>query len=165
MPLEDPLYRPDDLDDAFEVREARGRRSSEHWALLIVSSVCVLGLALFPVLLSPDERGYGTHEQLGFDPCFPLAAWNVPCPGCGVTTSVTHITHGNVLASLRAQPLGFLLAVGSVVAFLFLWSEHLRGRDAWNRVALWGWPRIFRGSITVMALAWLYKIAAVRGWL
>jgi len=152
-----------DPEDDFEAE--RPRRASEHWAVLAVASLGALGLALFPLLFAPDARGYGTHEQLGLKPCYPLEAWRFPCPGCGVTTSIAHATRGDLLGALSAQPFGLALALSALAFFLWALVGQIRGCDLWLDLVRWNWPRLLQGSLGLMALAWLYKIAAVRGWL
>jgi len=117
------------------------------------------------VFVPPDPRGYGTHEMLGMRPCMPMELWNVPCPGCGVTTSVTHAATGDLLGSLRVQPFGFLLVVGLVAFVLWAWIGHFRGRDLWDRLQEFRWSRWASILGALMALAWIYKTAVVRGWI
>jgi hypothetical protein len=125
----------------------------------------VLVLIVLGVFVDPDPRGFGTHERLGLPPCKPMLWWNVPCPGCGVTTSVALAAHGRFWASIRNQPFGFIVAM-AVPAFAAwcLWHA-LRGRDLNNalhsvRVGRWGF--VLAGA---MMLAWIYKVALVRHWI
>ena len=37
--------------------------------------------------IEPDQRGYGTHEQVGLPPCTFIRVFNVRCPTCGMMTS------------------------------------------------------------------------------
>lgn len=90
------------------------------WALLALASGSVLALAR---LLEPAAEGIGTHTQLGLPPCGFLALFSLPCPACGLTTSFAHLARLDVLASLRAHPLGLPL-FALVCAF---WVRALRG--------------------------------------
>jgi len=140
------------------------RRSAEH-AILLTGATAALGvLALFGLFVKPDPRGFGTHEALGLPPCFPLEHWNVPCPGCGVTTSVAIAAHGHVVRSFLTQPFGALLALSVPCVFVWAWSVHLRGRDL--RVELGRLPagRIALVIVAIATCAWIYKLALVRGW-
>lgn len=74
----------------------------------------VAALASWPVValsawLSPDRRGFGTHQQLGLPPCSFEAVTHVPCPGCGLTTSFTNMAHLHVVDAFRAHLMGPLL--------------------------------------------------------
>jgi hypothetical protein len=143
--------------------EAPGR-SREHGLVLLLA--CALPVALYVVgrWLDPDPRGWGTHEQLGFRPCYPMARWNVPCPGCGVTTALALAAHGEPLAALRTQPFGPVL--GAVTLLFALWAllQHVRGRDVVAELPRLPWRAILKTLATLGLLAWLYKIALVRGW-
>lgn len=141
------------------------RRSAEHVVLLAGATAALGLLALFALFVKPDPRGFGTHEALGLPPCLPIELWNVPCPGCGVTTSVALAAHGNVGQSFANQPFGALLALSVPFAFAWAWVLHLRGRDL--RVELGRLPagRVAIGIVVVASVAWLYKLALVRGWL
>ena len=141
------------------------QRSTEHVILLAGVSAALGVLALFGMFVKPDPRGFGTHELLGLPPCLPMDRWNVPCPGCGVTTSIALAAHGQVVRGFLNQPFGALIALAVPVVFVWAWALHLRGRDL--RVELARWPAGPVGLVIVAlaALAWLYKLALVRGWL
>src|SRR5215204_441754 len=51
--------------------------------LITVACLCVF---LFAAYLTPNPDGTATHTALGFNNCQFLAASNVPCPTCGMTT-------------------------------------------------------------------------------
>lgn len=146
----------------------RSRRTAEHRLLVGAVVLGLLALVGLGVFLEPDARGYGTHERLGFAPCLPMERWNVPCPGCGVTTAVTHAAHGELGASLRVQPFGLLLFVGSLGFAGWALTAHLRGRDLWLELRALprrGWARVGGVVGVLFVAAWVYKLAAVRGWL
>jgi hypothetical protein len=63
--------------------------------------------------LEPASRGYGTHQQLGLPPCTMQMLAGLPCPGCGMTTSWSYVTRGEVIASMKSNLGGFLLAIYS----------------------------------------------------
>jgi hypothetical protein len=93
-----------------------------------------------------------------------MKLWNVPCPGCGVTTSVALAARGRLLASFENQPFGLLVAL--FLAGFAVWAPvaHILGRDLWQdllsvRADRWG-PIL----ILIALLAWVYKLALVRGW-
>ena len=142
----------------------RAARSTEHWVILAVALLGIVGLLVLGLLVDPDPRGFGTHEKLGLPPCRTIDWWGIPCPGCGVTTSVSLAAHGDLLGSLRTQPFGLVsaacVALGSAWALL----ATLAGRDLYAdlRAANLRPPAIVLGVL--MAGSWAYKLAVVRGW-
>lgn len=144
--------------------DAVRRRSREHGLVLAACLVAPIALFVLGRLLEPDPRGWGTHEQLGFQPCWPMSHWNVPCPGCGVTTAVTLTAHGRLLEALRTQPFGPILLAGSLAAASCALVVHARRRDLRDAVTRLPWRLIGGTLATTALLAWIYKLALLRGW-
>ena len=136
------------------------RRSSEHRYVLIAAAVVGLGMLVAGTFLSADPRGVGTHEQLGLPPCMTLELWGVPCPGCGVTTSVTLASHGRFADSFRTQPLG--LALWFLGAAFVLWSAigHLVGVDLGRALRRMRTGPLVSVLVVIAGAAWIYKIFA-----
>lgn len=61
--------------------------------------------------LNPEERGLGTHQQLGLPPCSLRLLAGVRCPACGMTTSWSYFARGNWVSSVSTNAGGFLLAL------------------------------------------------------
>src|SRR5688572_13557470 len=80
-------------------------------------SLAVLSVLVCGLLLKPSSTGTGTHRQLGYHPCTFLKTTNLPCPSCGMTTSVSWFSRGKWLASFYVQPGGFLLALACGAIF------------------------------------------------
>jgi hypothetical protein len=98
------------------------------WKRLLAAGIAAacLTMLLFGMKLNPNgEKGISTHMQLGLPACQFEKQTGLPCPSCGFTTSVTYFAHGNVLASIYVQPMGFVIAlfaaatvwVGGYIAF------------------------------------------------
>jgi hypothetical protein len=152
------------VDEALSAPRAT-RRSQEHWILLAGS---VGAFAIFIVLAlwsHPDPRGFGTHEQLGLPACGMMAWTGIPCPGCGVTTSIALFAHGRFLESLRNQPLGFLVALAIPLCALWTIASHFLGRDLARDAALLRVKPFVIALFVVIAAPWIYKIALVKGWI
>lgn len=154
MPPPRPAIRAGATDRAL-----RNRRRVAA-GIVFLATASVLGVAAW---LTPDPSGVGTHLQLRMVPCGWTTGLGIPCPTCGMTTAFAAAAEGSLLASLKAQPLGFLLAVATSVAavvsaFVVVTGSavgghlvHLLGRRT-------GWIVLF------LALAsWIYKIAAFKG--
>ncbi|MEX1025842.1 MAG: DUF2752 domain-containing protein [Planctomycetota bacterium] len=103
-------------------------KSLIHWALL-GSVPLVAAVLLWLSRIEPDPRGFGTHEQLGLASCLPMRLWDVPCPGCGVTTSVALALHGRLWDSFVNQPFGALVAVLLALYLVVVPLAHFRGAD------------------------------------
>jgi hypothetical protein len=145
------------------VEPARPRRSREHWLVLACALALPVALLVLGRALEPDPRGWGTHEQLGFQPCLPMRAWNFPCPGCGVTTSVALAARGRPLAALRTQPFGLVALTAALATAAWALLGHARGCDLQAELARVRWRRWSTTLATLAILSWVYKIALVRG--
>jgi hypothetical protein len=140
-------------------------RSYEHWLLIALALAGLVALLVLGLFVKPDPRGYGTHEQLGLPSCKPMEWWGIPCPGCGVTTSVALAARGHLWASIHNQPFGFLVACGIPLFAIWCAAHHFRGRDLHTelkRMKLLWWGAIVA---TVMLFGWVYKLALIRHWI
>src|SRR5262245_15153515 len=99
---------------------------ADRWlwpAPLTVAARCfalLAGLALAAMLavavwLTPNERGFGTHQQLGLPECSVLAAFHIRCPACGMTTSWAYTVRGQLWRAATANCGGMLLAIGAIL--------------------------------------------------
>jgi hypothetical protein len=119
--------------------------------------LAMLGLVLTVLLataifLHPDGRNYGTHQQLGLPPCSFYCLFGVPCPTCGMTTAWAHLMHGGVLASLRTNAGGTLLALLAIAAAPWSLAAAIRGRYfVWTPDGRWvTWTLGGIGAIVVL---------------
>jgi hypothetical protein len=142
-----------------------GKRSQEHWILLFGSLGALVVFVVLALWIRPDPRGFGTHEQLGLPACKMMEWTGIPCPGCGVTTSVALFGHGRFLAALHNQPLGFLVGIAIPVCAAWTSARHWMGRDLAHDLKFLGLRSIVIAGLTVIALCWLYKLALVKGWI
>ncbi|MSQ90202.1 MAG: DUF2752 domain-containing protein [Phycisphaerales bacterium] len=132
---------------------------------LVIGGCAVGAVALLAVAawLDPDPSRMGTHTQLGIPSCTWPTMLGLPCPSCGMTTSFALAADGRIIDSLRAQPLGFLLAVG-VAAFAVagVYAAATGSRMVGAIASSFG-PKwwLFLGGAAL--LAWGYKILLVRG--
>ena len=138
-------------------------RSFEHWLVMLVPLAGLALIAIFAFVVEPDARGFGTHEKLGLPSCKMMDWFGVPCPGCGVTTSVALASRGRFLESIRNQPFGLVVVLGILVATVWAIRGHARGRNLYEdlvaiRIKPWA---IGLGS--ALAAAWIYKLALVFG--
>ncbi len=137
-------------------------RATPHWLILFCFWGATLLMVVLALVAKPDGRGYGTHEQLGLSPCRMMDWTGVPCPGCGVTTSVTLAVQGHPLESFLVQPFGLLTAIA--LPLLAVWSlfVHLRGGDLYLALAK-DRGRWLKLALVLMGAAWVYKLVSVLG--
>lgn len=76
------------------------------WLVLFSGPLAVLITA---ATLTPSAAGHGTHTQLGLPPCGFLVYTGYPCPGCGLTTSFSHMIRLDLIGAFGANPFGILL--------------------------------------------------------
>jgi len=84
----------------------------------VAAGVSGLGAAVFlvaAVLCPYEDNGvpltHGTHRQLGLPPCHFQTLFAMPCPSCGMTTSVSLCMHGDFDAAFRVNWAGVLVTV------------------------------------------------------
>ncbi len=141
------------------VVEAAPAHVAERLATLVL--VAVAAAVLFASFrLTPDHRGYGTHEQLGLKPCTFKVWTGYPCMTCGMTTSFTHMAHFQPLAALRVQPAGAVLFLMTLAFVPFGLRAAFSGRSfvTWLETSHARWVGV--GLLVVLAGSWIY--AAIR---
>lgn len=103
-----------------------GRRITWHVrAALVAIAVSLAAVFTTAAWLQPygsdgQPLRMETHRQLGLPPCSFYQWTGLPCPSCGMTTSFALLVRGDVWNSLRANPVGTLLALLWLV--LLVWS-------------------------------------------
>jgi len=91
-------------------------------------SLCVL-IVTYYLAIHPNSHGPA---------CLFRAATGIPCPGCGLTRSLSSIWRGDVLLSVRFHPLGIPLFIVCIGCILFCMSDHI-------------FPRLSRNTLRVRA--------------
>jgi hypothetical protein len=132
---------------------------AKYIAIGLASSACLIVARM----LQPSSRGVGTHEQLGLPPCVFLHLTGIPCPSCGLTTSVAHAARFHFYESITTQPFGIVIFISAALCIplsIFLW----RRRIPWSRLkSSLGGNLVIYLTIALFILSWLYKIAAMKG--
>jgi hypothetical protein len=115
--------------------------------------------------MAPSPAGLGTHQELNLPPCGWIAAADLPCPTCGMTTAFAHAADGHLIQSFLAQPMGFLLALATAMTLLVCIHVAITGSRLHRALAkVWSVRLAWWISGLVLA-AWGYKIVAYKGWL
>lgn len=106
---------------------------------LRIAGAAMLGVAVV--------RGL-SHSSLGVS-CPLRAATGVPCPLCGMTTSVTAATMGDVPAAVAANPAG-LLAVAVAITLVLVPRKETVDLPRWalpgGLLLMWVW-QLFRFGV------------------
>lgn len=124
--------------------------------LVALAGAAILGTAVW---LDANPAGLGTHTQLGWAPCGFEGRTGLPCATCGMTTATTLAASGNLLASIRVQPGGFLFALSAALAvFLGGWSAWT-GRSLMPLANALVKPKSLLTLGFIVLLAWSYRIA------
>jgi hypothetical protein len=96
--------------------------------VLTTAGLTMLALLATAARLTPSPRGMGTHQQLGLPPCTVVGLFGVRCPSCGMTTAWSHMTRGNLLAAVRVNAGGALLAVLAAIGGPWFAASGMLGR-------------------------------------
>lgn len=124
--------------------------------LLAAGLALCIGVAFFFVHeLTPDERGWGTHEQLGLRPCWFVDRLGWPCPFCGMTTALSQMAHGRPLQALLTQPAGAIGAASAWMTAAACLGFAFAGR----------WPARFAHRIRGSRIVWMVAALIVAAWL
>jgi len=134
-----------------DVRKPRPRRLAVYVrVMLVLMAVGFTTLAVTALCLDPYQKGddgayvlnedgsktaktMETHRQLGLPRCNMQELTGKPCPACGMTTSFSLLTHGDVLNSLKANWVGTLLCGTIILITPWLVVSAFRGRLLWVR--------------------------------
>ena len=120
----------------------------ERWAALLfalgVANVFAIGWWLSPYDSATGEPlTQGTHMQLGLPPCNFLVMSGIPCPSCGMTTSISLLAHGDLVPAWRANSAGVVLGLLGLVAMLWCLLAGVGGR-------LWWFTRLENGLLAAL---------------
>ncbi len=129
-----------------------------RWVGALVA-VCAFGVIALLALLIPAEGGMGTHRKMGLSPCGMVARTGYPCPGCGVTTSVTAMAHGRIAYAAQSQIFGVVVMLGLVALGILGAMQAIHGGNFLKivRIRLWKWYSL--AGILVLLLGWGLKVA------
>ncbi|MGQ9732229.1 MAG: DUF2752 domain-containing protein [Candidatus Zipacnadales bacterium] len=138
----------------------RRKRSARMEAA--VFAALFIGAALIPRWLTPDARGYGTHEQLFLPKCMFHEITTLPCPTCGLTTSFAHLTHGHLAMAFRTHPAGPLIYVMMVVGGVYCLVWALTGWHPLHKRLHFVLRPVF--LLAIFAILWLLALLAHFTW-
>lgn len=125
------------------------------WSLFLVA-----GFA-FSLSLVPDQRGFGTHQQLGMPPCSFRVWFGILCPTCGGTTCFSHFTRGQWWQAFTANPAVFLFALWCATMIPWSWISIYQRRAVGidDPPVLLAWSLIIFCSLAL--LQWGFRVAVM----
>ena len=148
--------------DETEIVPAYSVKAAFPWYLRIILGMIgfvPVVLLIVAAFLSPDPQGYGTHRQLGLPPCsFKVWFNGMPCPSCGMTTSWSHMTKGQVFSSFRANPGGALLALFSIFGGPWLMISAIKGDWIFGEPPPW---LVFSVSGTILVVTLVHWVIQI----
>jgi hypothetical protein len=148
------LHLSDDLRSLFT------RQDRRQYLAVAVAAGALLCLARF---LQPSPKGVGTHVQLGLPPCAFFHFTGIPCPSCGLTTSVAHAARLHFYEAFITQPFGLIVFCAAIfslpLSICFVYRQTPWSSLSFRR----GRKLVIYLASALFLLSWLYKIAAMKG--
>lgn len=139
--------------------------AQDPWKISSHGRIAAAGLMLGIVLLllvasrlTPDPRGFGTHEQLGLRPCSFYGLTGRPCPTCGATTAWALLLDGEWSAGVRANVAAVVLGGLAIVAVPWLLASAVTGRWLAVRPTARGVLVASTAFTAVMVIDWLGRM-------
>jgi hypothetical protein len=120
--------------------------------------VILLGLLATARSLTPDARGFGTHEQLGLTPCsfYRWTGWQ--CPTCGATTAWSHAMRGDWPAAARANLAAAVACPFAVTLAIWSLVSAIAGRFLLAMPTPRVWLVIGSALVAVALLDWIRRV-------
>lgn len=132
----------------------------EWWLRLVMvaAGLALVSLLVTARMLEPNSKGFGTHRQLGLPPCDFLSTFGARCPACGMTTSWSHLTRGNLVGSLSVNAGGTLLGLVALITGPWLLFSGLKGR--WIGRPPQDWVVIGTSVVLTLVIAvdWIVRV-------
>ena len=86
-------------------RKAGVKSAGDRVVALTVLILCA-GAVVVAAWLTPNPHGYGTHTRLHLPPCAFREMTGLPCPSCGLTTSMAYMAQFQFGRAFFANPFG-----------------------------------------------------------
>jgi len=96
-----------------QAARVRARQSATWWYhfQILIGAVVVVVLSLLLNVVDGERIALIGFEQFPLPhTCASRVLWNVSCPACGLTRSFVLLFHGDLLGSLRMNPVGIWIA-------------------------------------------------------
>lgn len=129
------------------------------YRLVNISIVCI-SLLFFGLLfwLTPSPNDIGTHRQLIPVPCPFNVILSLPCPSCGMTTSLSFLAHGDILSSLRSHPVGPVVFIFVLAIMIFAISGAITSNPWWKICEKRWFQNVLLCAISLYIVVWLFRL-------
>jgi Protein of unknown function (DUF2752) len=123
--------------------------------LVGIGLVALLGVS---ARLTPSPAGLGTHHQLGLPECSVRQFVGIRCPSCGMTTSWAHLVRGQVVAAVKANSGGALLAIVAFAAGPWMLLCGVRGRWLFRPPNEWAVVGVGLAVVVITVIDWIIRL-------
>lgn len=134
------------------------RGASGRIPAVVVAATAVI-LLFMATRLTPSEKGFGTHCQLGLAPCLVPVVTGYPCPTCGMTTAFSLAVRGRWIHAFEAQPAGLVFAAVVFAAALLTGYGAVTGSTWRPNPQFFSFPRIAVATVLTALIGWGLKVA------
>ena len=128
------------------------------WFRLVLGTIA--GAVSIPLILAasltPEVKGFGTHQQLGLPECSFIKLYEMPCPSCGMTTAWSFLMHGQWQQSLHANAAGTFLAILALFTVIWCGLASVTGRFWIIQPTDWLFLSWVIGMTTFILARWVY---------
>lgn len=91
------------------------------------AGICVL-------LIAPLIVGLNEHLEDSQSLCPSMYFFHFRCPGCGMTKAMVSLYRGDILESLRYNPLGIVIITFCVILLFAIGYDRIRRSDTFDRI-------------------------------
>jgi Protein of unknown function (DUF2752) len=137
---------------------ARRRLGWRTRVLLLIVAAGLAGLLGLARTLVPDPRGFGTHLQLGLQPCTFVTMTGRLCPTCGMTTAFAWVTRGRVDRSWGANPAGCIFALLSIPLMAWFVVSAVRDEPVGFRSVSGPMMGLLTAGVVFCLASWLVRL-------
>jgi hypothetical protein len=138
--------------------DAQHQPSRSIRLLLTIIALGLITVFVIAFRLQPDERGFGTHQQLGLPPCTFREFTGVNCPHCGMTTCFANVVRGRFAAAWNANPAGIPLVALFACGIPWCLAVGTSGRWLGTQEPFFYFIVISLGYLTLALLVWGLRI-------
>lgn len=138
--------------------EQGGIASRIIWFILGALPLAVIATA---TTLMPSAEGHGTHTQLGLPPCGFLESTGLPCPGCGLTTSFSHMVRFDWAGASSANAFGVALFLVSFFTIPVSFYAMVKGLPVIATMEKLQFEKVVVALAISSTVVWCVRIATI----